>query len=197
MFNTWERKVKRSINAVTIVRFSNIDAHSENLRKVKKGDVIYVPVGTVHGVGAGTLIAEIQESSNVTYRVYDYNRKDKNGKTRELHFDKALEVMDLSSSKEVKQQARMVRYYPGSSREILCRCKYFITEKLTIKTGCSFSIYENSFQVLLCLDGDGQIEIADKPGKSLRFRKGECMFLPAGLGRCFVLGDTTLLKIRC
>lgn len=187
--------VTKSLLAMEI-EAGTLDKHLRKV-KVEKGDVLYVPAGTVHGIGAGTLIAEIQESSNVTYRVYDYNRKDKNGEKRELHFDKAMEVMDMSSTKSVKQTSRMVNYYPGSSREVLCRCQYFVTEKLQVKTGCSFSVMDNSFQILLCLEGDGQIEVADGSGVTMRFRKGQCMFLPAGLGRCFVLGDTQLLKVRC
>ncbi|MFI3213720.1 MAG: type I phosphomannose isomerase catalytic subunit [Eubacteriales bacterium] len=178
------------------IQSGTLDKHLQKVR-VKKGDVIYVPAGMVHGIGTGVLIAEIQESSNVTYRVYDYNRVDKDGKQRELHFDKATEVMDMSVAKDIKPEERMVHYYPGSSRETLSQCKYFVTEKIQIKTGCSFSVMENSFQILLCIDGDGQIEMADGSGKTMRFRKGECMFLPAGLGRCFVLGDATLLKVRC
>ena len=172
---------------------------SKHLQKVKvrKGDVYYVPAGTIHGIGAGTLVVEIQESSNVTYRVYDYDRIDKNGDKRELHFDKAIEVMDMEIAPDVSQKPRMVHYYPGCSREILCRCKYFVTERIQVRTGFSFSVLESSFQVLLCLEGDGQIEIGDGLTKPIRFQKGNCVFLPAGLGRCFILGNTVLLKTRC
>lgn len=172
---------------------------SKHLQKVKvnKGDLYYVPAGTVHGIGAGTLVAEIQESSNVTYRVYDYDRVDKNGDKRELHFDKAAEIMDMGAAPNISQQPRMVHYYPGCSREILCRCKYFSTERIQVRTGFSFSVLKGSFQVLLCLEGDGQIETADGLKKPVRFQKGDCLFLPADLGRCFILGNTVLLKMRC
>lgn len=172
---------------------------AKHLQKVKvnKGDVFYVPAGTVHGIGAGILIVEIQESSNVTYRVYDYDRIDKNGKVRELHFDKAVEIMDMGSSPIIKQKSRLVHYYPGCSSETLCRCKYFVTERIEVRTGFSFSVYERSFEVLLCLDGDGQIETSDELKKPIRFQKGDCIFLPAGIGRCFILGATVLLKTRC
>jgi mannose-6-phosphate isomerase len=165
--------------------------------KVKKGDVYYVPAGTVHGIGAGTLVAEIQENSNVTYRVYDYDRVDKNEEKRELHFDKAVEIMDMGLAPLVSQKSRMVHYYPGCSRETLCRCKYFVTERIVVRTGFSFSVFEESFQVLLFLDGDGQIETADCLKKPIRFQKGDCIFLPAGIGRCFILGTAVLLKTRC
>ena len=137
----------------------------------------------------------MQESSNVTYRVYDYDRVDKNGKKRELHFDKAVQVMDMGIAPDIKQKKRLVKYYPGCSRELLCRCKYFETERIQVTKGFSFSVMENSFQVLMCLDGYGQVEVdGDKP---VRFTKGEIVFLPAGIGRCLIIGDTTVLKIRC
>lgn len=169
----------------------------KHLQKVEvhKGDLFFVPAGTVHGIGKGILLAEVQESSNVTYRVYDYDRVDKNGKKRELHFDKAVQVMDMGIAPDIKQKKRLVKYYPGCSRELLCRCKYFETERIQVTKGFSFSVMENSFQVLMCLDGYGQVEVdGDKP---VRFSKGETVFLPAGIGRCLIIGDTSVLKIRC
>jgi mannose-6-phosphate isomerase len=171
---------------------------SKHLQKVPvhKDDLFYIPAGTVHAIGAGILLAEIQESSNVTYRVYDYDRVDKNGKKRELHFDKAVQVMDMNPGTVVRQQPRMIHYYPGCSREILCRCKYFEVERIQVSKGFSFTVMDTSFQVVLCLEGEGGLE-SNKNNKPFRFTKGNCFFLPAGTGRCHVLGDTTLLKIRC
>lgn len=162
---------------------------------VQNGDIFFTPAGTIHGIGAGCLIAEIQENSDITYRVYDYDRKDKNGIKRELHFDKALEVLDLNCGQVVRQIPRMVHYYPGSRREILCRCKYFETEKVKVTQGMSFSVMNTSFQVILCLDGNAGLETSEFK-KPLRFKKGDCLFLPAGLGRCFVIGECEFLKIR-
>ena len=85
------------------VETGTLDKHLQKVR-VHKGDTYFVPAGTVHGIGKGILVAEIQESSNVTYRVYDYNRVDKNGKKRELHFDKAVQVMDMSVAPDVSQK---------------------------------------------------------------------------------------------
>lgn len=173
-----------------------LDKHLQKV-EVHKGDVFYIPVGTVHGIGAGILIAEIQESSNVTYRVYDYDRVDKNGKKRELHFDKAVQVMNMEIASEVKQKSRLVKYYPGCSRELLCRCKYFEVERVQVSKGFSFSVLDSSFQILMCLDGYGEIETTATGLKPMRFQKGETMFLPAGIGRCRMLGDVEVLKIRC
>ena len=178
------------------INTSSLDKHLQKV-EVHKGDVFYVPAGTVHGIGAGILIAEIQESSNVTYRVYDYNRTDKAGNKRELHFNKAVQVMDMNVTPDVKQKARIVKYYPGCSRELLCRCQYFEVERIQITKGFTFSVMEQSFQVMMCLDGYGQIETMDTSLKPVRFVKGETLFLPAGIGRCLVIGDAVVLKIRC
>ena len=171
---------------------------NKHLQKVEvhKGDVYYVPAGTVHGIGAGIMVAEIQESSNVTYRVYDYDRVDKNGKKRELHFDKVVEVMDMDVAPDVKQKPRMIKYYPGCSRELLCRCKYFETERVQVTKGFAFTVGETSFQVLLCLDGDAGLETPTQT-RPMRLSKGDCVFVPASTGRCYVVGDATLLKVRC
>ena len=189
----FKHKVSKEILERAIEK-GELDKHLQKV-EVHKGDLFFVPAGPVHGIGKGILLAEVQESSNVTYRVYDYDRVDKNGKKRELHFDKAVQVMDMGIAPDIKQKNRLVKYYPGCSRELLCRCKYFETERIQVTKGFSFSVMENSFQVLMCLDGYGQVEVGgDKP---VRFSKGETVFLPAGKGRCLIIGDTSVLKIRC
>ena len=101
---------------------------------VKKDDLFYISAGTVHAIGAGALIAEIQESSNLTYRLYDYGRLDKNGKPRELHIEKALDVADLKASTEPRQPLRVLKYRQGCAVELLCRCKYFEVSRMLINT---------------------------------------------------------------
>jgi mannose-6-phosphate isomerase len=176
------------------VEDGDLDKHLNKV-KVHKGDVFFTPAGTIHGIGAGCLIAEIQESSNITYRVYDYNRIDKNGQKRELHFDKAVQVLKMKAVEPYKQKSRLVHYYPGCSRELLCRCKYFETVHITVTKGVAFTVRDSSFQALLCLNGDGGLETGEYQ-KPLRFKKGDCIFIPAGLGRCFVIGECELLKVR-
>lgn len=191
----FQHKVTPEILRDAVVK-GTLDKHLQKA-EVHKGDVFYVPAGTVHGIGAGVLIVEIQENSNVTYRVYDYDRIDKNGKKRELHFDKAVQVMDMGVAPDIKQKPRMVKYYAGCSRELLCRCKYFEAEHIQVTKGFSFSVRSESFQILMCLDGYGQVDTMDAELKPVRFSKGETLFLPAGLGRCLVIGDADLIKIRC
>jgi len=163
---------------------------------VHKGDVFLIESGTVHAIGEGILLAEIQENSDLTYRLYDYNRRDKDGNLRELHFDKAVKVLNMNPIGDTSQKPRYVRYFYGCSREMLCRCKYFETERIQVTKGFSFSVMKNSFQVLLCTNGEGGLE-TDGSNRPLRFQKGSCIFLPAGLGRCHVIGECDLLKIRC
>ena len=163
---------------------------------VHKGDMFLIESGTVHAIGEGILLAEIQENSDLTYRLYDYNRRDKDGNLRELHFDKAVQVLNMNPIGDTSQKPRYVRYFYGCSRETLCRCKYFETEKIQVTKGFSFSVMKNSFQVLLCTNGEGGLE-TDGSNRPLRFQKGSCIFLPAGLGRCHVIGECDLLKIRC
>ncbi|MCD8249182.1 MAG: class I mannose-6-phosphate isomerase [Lachnospiraceae bacterium] len=163
---------------------------------VCKGNVFYIPSGLVHAIGAGVLLAEIQENSNVTYRVYDYHRTDKNGDLRPLHLDKALDVMNRKASPRIERHSRLIRYYLGCSREILCRCEYFETEKIQVSKSFSFSVLETSFQVLLCIEGEGKLE-TESCANALYFRKGDCIFLAAGSGRCQVGGILEFLKVRC
>lgn len=98
--------------------------------------------------------------------------------------------------RHTEQAHRAVHYYYGCSRELLCRCKYYEVEKINVTKGFAFSVTNTSFQVLLCVDGEGGIE-TDISNKPLRFRKGSCVFLPAGLERCHIIGECKLLKVRC
>lgn len=188
--NVDEKILKNASSSNTLDKYLN-KVH------VNKGDVFFVPAGTVHGIGAGCLIAEIQQSSNVTYRVFDYNRVDKTGKKRELHFEKALHVMNMQASINVRQKLRLVHYYPNCVREVLCICKYFVTERIETSHGFAFSVLDNSFQIMLCLDGEGTIEVGGDLNKPLKFKKGDCLFIPAGAGRCYLFGRTNILKVRC
>lgn len=89
--------------------------------KIHKNDVFFIEAGTVHAIGAGALIAEVQENSNLTYRLYDYGRTDKNGKKRELHVEKALEVANLGASNEPRQPMRLLKYRQGEA-SVLSKC---------------------------------------------------------------------------
>lgn len=166
--------------------------------KVQKDDVFYIKPGCVHAIGAGMLIAEIQQNSNLTYRLYDYNRKDKDGNLRPLHVKKALEVADLRGDNEPKQPMRILKYQPGCATELLCRCKYFQVERMLVNTedrakGVELSADEESFIVLMCIEGTGIIKSRD----DIHFHKGHCIFVPAGCRDIEITGRMQFLKIRC
>lgn len=177
------------------VETGTLDEHLQKF-SVKKGDVFFIPAGTVHAIGAGVLVAEIQQNSDITYRIYDYNRVDKNGQKRELHFDKALKVLNMNKGKEISQKTRQIDYFSGYTSEILCNCKYFMTEFLKIDSECNFIVNEISFQVLLCTDGNGEIK-TDSKNSVINFRKGDCIFIPADTGICYINGKTSILKVSC
>lgn len=177
------------------VQTGNLTKHM-HVVPVHKGDVFFIPPGTIHAIGAGTIIAEIQENSNVSYRIYDYNRLDKDGRPRPLHFEKAVQVLNMTPTKDVLQKPRKISYYPGCAREVLCRCQYFETERIQVSVHCGFSVTQQSFQVLLCTNGKGTLTVGTNP-IGLPFRKGDCIFLPANLGRCHIRGRAELLKVRC
>ena len=166
---------------------------------VHKDDVFLIRAGMVHAVGTGVLIAEIQESSNLTYRMYDYNRVGKDGKKRELHIDKALAVADLRSSEEPRQPMRVLKYRPGCATELLSRCRYFQVERMLLNTDrqrqlFSFRTGSNSFQVLLCVQGCGVLH-GEK--NSLLFFKGDCIFVPAESELMRLHGRAQFLKVSC
>ena len=102
---------------------------------------------------------------------------------------------------DVSQKPRMVKYYSGCSRELLCRCKYFETERIQVTKGFAFSVMDASFQVLMCLNGYGEVQTMDAEQKPMRFCKGEkkSLFLcPAGSGAdAWLFGDAELIKVRC
>ncbi|MEY8337996.1 type I phosphomannose isomerase catalytic subunit [Lachnospiraceae bacterium 62-35] len=166
---------------------------------VHKDDIFIVEPGTVHAIGAGTLIAEIQENSNLTYRMYDYNRTDSSGQRRELHIEKAMDVVNVKGSPEPRQPLRVLKYRRGCALELLCRCQYFEVYRMLLNTERCRELAEYeadsiSFRVLLCINGCGSILI--EGGESIIFFKGDCIFFPAASGRVRLHGKAQLLDIR-
>ena len=157
---------------------------------VQRGDVFFIEAGTLHAIGAGILIAEIQQNSNLTYRVYDYCRLGKDGKQRELHIPQALDVTVRETPKRSAKPLGETETLPGCTRTLLGSCEYFTTSLLKI-TELSMTADEGSFHSLVCLDGDALILDRGKP--LLSFQKGDSVFLPAGLGRYTVKGDCEVL----
>ena len=142
---------------------------------VHKGDVFFIESGTLHAIGKGILIAEIQQNSNTTYRIYDYGRVGKDGKPRELHIEKACEVTKLiPPTRPTKPQGALVRK-DGYDETLLASCEYFNVNKLDVHSHAVLSATDASFNSLLVLDGDFMIG-------DLALTKGESCFIPAGYG---------------
>lgn len=140
---------------------------------VKAGDVFFIPAGLVHAIGKGVVIAEIQQSSDITYRIYDYNRKDANGNGRELHTEQALDVINFNTYKESKIQ------YDEKLNEVitLVDCEYFTTNLLHFNQSFQRDYAGlDSFKVLMCLDGSFTLETEDN---ITDVEKGETILIPA------------------
>ena len=164
---------------------------------IHKDDVFFLTPGTVHAIGAGALIAEIQQNSNLTYRLYDYDRVDKNGRKRPLHVDKAVAVANRNGSAEPRQPLRVLHYQPGVARELLCRCRYFEVYRMLVNTErrqtVRFQSDSLSFRVLLCVDGCGSIRYENE---SMDFYKGDCIFVPADSLELKIHGQAQFLDVR-
>ncbi len=187
-----EEQVKLALNRGT---FSKLLNHVP----IHKNDIFYVEAGTVHAIGAGALVAEIQESSNLTYRFYDYERVDRNGFKRPLHVEKALEVANLRSSAVPRQPMRVLRYRVGCATELLTRCKYFQVERILLNTETcrnlvEYKTKENSFHAILCVDGCGSVTAEEF---SLNFFKGDCVFIPSDSAALLFHGRAQLLDVSC
>lgn len=144
--------------------------------KVKKGDVYFIPAGLVHAIGAGNLICEIQQNSNVTYRVWDFGRIGKDGKPRETHVDKARDVIVNYSPEDIEK----MRFASASDRtpSLLAHCDKFKVNKYNF-TDLTLNAGKESFISLTFLSGEGYIGYN---GEKYPFAKGETYYIPAGMG---------------
>lgn len=146
-----------------------------NFEEVKEGSVFFMPAGRVHAIGKGILLAEIQQCSHITYRLFDWNRKDKNGKGRELHTELALDAIDFSNTDSYQTDYKK----PTEGQAILADCPYFHTNLLCTKTQLNRVYYNlDSFVIYMCTKGEAEIiTITDK--QSTKLQKGEVCLLPA------------------
>lgn len=144
-----------------------------NRVKVKKGDVFFIEAGTLHGIGKGIVIAEIQQNSNTTYRVYDYGRVGTDGKPRPLHIEKALEVTSLVPCK--RKSAERARKIPGGRKTLLASHEYFNVNLLELSGSAVLKADETSFNSVLVIDGEGELD-------GIKAKKGDSFFIPAGYG---------------
>lgn len=145
-----------------------------NVVPVKKGDVFYIKAGTLHAICSGILIAEIQQSSNVTYRIFDYNRKDADGNPRPLHINDALKVMDFHKSSEIYHKTQTI-----GNMKILNDCEFFKVCELDINDSEIIHADKSSFVSIIIIDGEGTVQNCSEINAEC-FKKGDSFFLSAG-----------------
>lgn len=142
--------------------------------EIKAGDVFFLPAGRIHSIGAGAFIAEIQQTSDITYRIYDFNRKDADGKTRELHTDLAREAIDYEVLDDYRTNYEAIKDEPVE----LVACPYFTTSlyDMTEEISCDYSELD-SFVIFICVEGS--CTITDDQKYEINLRAGETVLLPA------------------
>lgn len=158
--------------------------------KVKKGDFFFIDSGTLHAICKGILLAEVQESSNTTYRIYDYNRVGADGKPRELHVEDGASVTKLE---KYSQPDFSNPELDTDERRLLADCPLFKVWKLDVEDNHANSADESSFVSLLIMDGEGALECC---GESLSLRKGDSIFIPANAGEYKLTGKLEIIETR-
>jgi mannose-6-phosphate isomerase len=162
-----------------------------NRLKVKAGDAVFIPAGLVHAIGKDILLCEIQQSSDLTYRVYDWNRTDIDGNPRMLHIEQALDVIDFSMRYPVSPIPGLRVEELGCIRTILVVCNYFAVEKIDIHTNATENTDGVRFNTLTVIRGLG--EIIFESG-SLNFKEGDSLLIPAALGKYEIRGECVIIK---
>lgn len=157
-----------------------------NAVEVHKGDCFFIEAGTLHAIGKGILIAEIQQNSNTTYRIYDYGRIGNDGKPRPLHVEKAKDVTNLCPPTRPTRPEGDPVDCGGYTTCLLSSCEYFTVHTLTLNSEANLRADEKSFHSLMCLDGEA--ELTSENG-SVILKKGDSVFLPAGFGAYKLSGN--------
>lgn len=163
-----------------------------NRVEVHPGDVFFIASGTIHAIGAGILICEIQQNSNCTYRVYDYGRLGADGKPRALHIEKALAVSRLTPSDTADKQSPP-EAVPGGEITRLASCQYFTTDRVKVDSSLTLEAGPESFLSLIVMEGRGQVK---GPENTVEFQAGDSLFVPAGSGKIEISGPCTLAATR-
>ncbi len=158
-----------------------------NETSVKKGDAFFLETGTVHAIGAGILIAEIQQTSDITYRLYDWDRVDANGVGRELHTDLALDAINFETTNT------KLNYEAAKNKSVtIVECPFFKTNILQISEKYNWKKTKESFTVLMCTEGSFSINMLHFKGT---FKKGDTLLIPATIASFEIIGETSLLEI--
>lgn len=155
--------------------------------EIQAGNVFFLPAGRIHSIGAGAFIAEIQQTSDITYRIYDFNRKDANGKARELHTELAREAIDYEVLDDYRTDYEAVQDEPVE----LVACPYFTTSlyDMTEEISCDYSELD-SFVILICVEGS--CKVIDDEKNEITLRAGETILLPAATQEVTIIPDGTV-----
>ena len=169
--------LKEAVSKEKLKEYIDTDRITElcNFVPVKAGDVFFIPAGTVHAIGEGMLIAEVQQNSNITYRVSDYGRLGADGKPRALHREKALDVISREPTPLNSDFKKTVT--PVASETVLADCKYFKVSAFELD-GEAELCEQNSFISILCLEGEAELEYS---GGSMPVYRADSIFIPAGM----------------
>lgn len=154
-----------------------------NYVPVSKGEVYFIPSGLVHAIGGGILIAEIQQNSNITYRVYDYNRRGADGSLRQLHVEQALDVFEQCDPDNIRHTA---------GNGTLAECEFFAVRLLEGRTSAKLTAGEESFVHFMCIEGEGEIRGG---GTAVQIKKGGSVFASAGTGDIEVVTDNAKIIV--
>ncbi len=160
-----------------------------NKVKVKKGDLFFIEAGTLHAIGKGILLAEIQQNSNTTYRVYDYGRLGADGKPRALHVEKAIDVTSCTPPTRGTEPEGELVVGDGYTTQLLTKCDLFNVQKANIDGKYSDIADEKSFVSILVTDGTGTVD-------GLEIKKGDSLFIPANYGKFTVTGQLNIIVTR-
>ena len=154
---------------------------------VKKGDVFLLETGTIHAIGAGIVIAEIQQTSDITYRIYDWDRVDANGNKRELHTELAIDAINYKTTAAKKEYTAT-----ENKRTSIVDCPYFKTNIIPLNGEISINKNDDSFMVLMCTEGSFEMHLNDE---KYMYQTGDTVLIPAVLTSFMLRGKTTLLEI--
>ena len=157
---------------------------------VKPGDTFFIAPNTLHAIGRGIVLAEIQQNSNITYRIYDYGRKDKNGRSRELHIEKATEITSLHQNQNNEIEDNTIIYKNDRKETNLCSCQYFSVRKIEIFGSTAGTSTDKNFRHLLCTGGTGTLSCS---GENYKLSKGDSILMPAGNYSFSISGNLEVL----
>jgi len=161
---------------------------TEYLNKVpvKPGDTFFIEAGTIHAIGAGITICEIQQTSDTTYRLYDYKRKDKDGNERELHIEKGMIASNLEPISDFYEKGEMI----GNELRLVS-CPFFNVSRINVKGSTDINVDSSSFAALTVTEGVGEIQNGDTV---IEVSKGDTVFVPASSGDIYLDGVMTVIK---